>query len=125
MAIMRALANEPNILFHIGAAPWQVDDAAWFRKHSNRCFRLRPLTRAEFPPSLPDGYTHVLVRQREPGNRERRPLILSGRPPVGHDPDAALMLCWQRLADAAGDCGPLTRIAAALSRLLPSQEGTR
>jgi hypothetical protein len=66
-------------------APWKVDDRQWFADHPHRSHRLRPMFSNEFldveksvcsifgSDEIPEGHSLlVLVRQLEPGERERR-----------------------------------------------------
>lgn len=117
-------SDKTQLLFHTGPAPWQADDAAWFRKHPKRCFRLRTITFAEFPRGLAAAFTHVIVCQITPGYRQRRPVNVTGHPPTGLDPDFALMLCWQQMIDETEDIKLSSEDAAMIAKLMPLQ-GTR
>ena len=81
--------------------PWSRDDAAWFREHPHRSFRLRPVIPGEVPTAAAKSgasQTHVLVRQMAPGYRDRS--FFSAK--VAADADAAcedasdheLLLMW-------------------------------
>lgn len=58
-----------------GETAWKRADAAWFRSHRRRSFRMRRLFGGEFPAALLGDHerapTHVLVCQVEPGVREK------------------------------------------------------
>lgn len=73
--IMRAIADsgsKTNLLC-LDAAPWKTDDAAWFKSHPLRSFRIRRIYPGEWP-ILDKLITHSLVQQIEPGLRDKTPI---------------------------------------------------
>jgi hypothetical protein len=65
-------SNQPFIIW-LEATPWKTDDAAWFSAHPLRSFRIRRIYPNEWP-NLDKLITHSLVRQLEPGYRDRTPV---------------------------------------------------
>lgn len=62
-----------TLILYFDATPWKKDDAAWFADHPLRSFRIRRIYPSEWP-ILDKTITHSLVRQLEPGIRDRTPI---------------------------------------------------
>lgn len=96
-----------SVILCFGGSPWQNRDAKWFSKHPMRSFRMRAIHPGEMPDSLNDGQTHALVRQLQPGLRDKR-FILYTAPEHHLDAELTLLALWQRLADVpAGEAIPM------------------
>ena len=90
--------------------PWKQADAAWFKMHKHRQFRLRPVMAEEFssrheaisntPPP-----THVLTRKTGPNVREKTFVTLINAKKFADCDDALLMVMWDGLMN--GVKGPI------------------
>lgn len=68
-----AESGSEHLILCLDAAPWKIDDAVWFKSHPLRSFRIRRIYPGEWP-KLDQLITHSLVRQIEPGLRDRTPI---------------------------------------------------
>ena len=92
--------------------PWMLDDAKWFRKHPTRSFRIRAMLPGEYEHLIAcrDDLrneakpTHMLVRQIEPGYRDRTPVSPDTADPAFdemREDDELLGATWQDIYDRA------------------------
>lgn len=86
-------------LIETAETPWGDDDRAWFAAHPDRSHRVREVIPGEFPMEAPDGFVgHVVVRQMQPGFRQRLGFAWSQR--LDDPPEA-----WcHALFDTIDDC---------------------
>jgi hypothetical protein len=83
-AWMRQIPSQ-GIMFGAPDALWSADDREWFARNPDRAHRLR----TALPGEWPDGFTHTVVRQGEPGERARLPLTATEHLPEDDAPEAA------------------------------------
>lgn len=81
-----------------GKTAWKKSDAAWFRLHRRRSFRVRSIFDGEFPAVLLAerdlAPTHVLVCQAEPGVREKVFISKAVAQGVDENNDDLLLDLW-------------------------------
>lgn len=98
------------VVVSFGGEPGEKEDAAWFRNHPHRRFRLRRFYPGEFTAAFDSPSTHALVRQIEPGLRVK--LTLSSEADTSGEwldkhldaNDTALTGLWMALR-GSGDAG--------------------
>lgn len=86
-------------LIETAKTPWGTEDRAWFAAHPDRSHRIREVLPGEFPQEAPaDLVGHVVVRQFQPGFRQRLGFAWSER--LDDPPEA-----WcHALFDTIDDC---------------------
>lgn len=86
--------------------PWTLHDKAWFAKNRTRSHRLRRLFVGERPaPVGVDDSTHTIIRQFEPGQRDKLFVgDLAGGETLDDFPDDENLIAalWTRVAAAKG-----------------------
>lgn len=93
------------VYYQTSAPPSPVDlarhlDREWFRSHSHRSHRLRRAVTGEFPEGSTD--TWVVVRQLEPGVRQRLPFNALVQLPSGEAPEHVAHAMYDLIAEARG-----------------------
>ena len=56
---------------HQQQEPWTADDMRWFEANATRSHRVRQMYPDEFPDLRIPTYAQVIIRQLEPGHRQR------------------------------------------------------
>lgn len=98
--------TSPRVLLNPNdSAPWSKDDRRWFAANPRRSFRLRRLYPGEFG-GWPVVETYVIVCQRAPGWRERRPVddnvggeLLDS---MGDSQELELQVLWRHIVAGGG-----------------------
>jgi hypothetical protein len=109
------------VVLTLGFEEWQKDDAPWFEKHPRRSFRLRRIYKGEKVDQLS---THMLVRQIEPGFRDKLP-VSSTADTTGEfldsfeDSDKVLIALWREMSTSHGAIVPINKIAATIAEMFP------
>jgi hypothetical protein len=110
-----------DVQLNVSMEKWKRDDAAWFRTNPTRSFRLRRIILGEWKEWIGNS-THSLVRQIEPGFRDRIPIYFTGDATgafIDGDSDAVLMVMWRSLNEGLNTKPiPMSKIADGIRQMM-------